>query len=131
LTAECVDDTSDGGLLALADEVEVEHALHSTGLQSAVHIMLEPRSSDFVAVVFSYYTKHRVLGWKSVCEAGGDMGRLGAAKRRMLSLAERPSLVEVADCEGTLPLAGAAEGIVDVNLFCRGRRVSLAQNWRL
>jgi len=44
LTAECVDDTGDGGLLALADEVEVEHALDGTGLQSAVHIVLEPRS---------------------------------------------------------------------------------------
>jgi len=35
LAAECVDDTGDRGLLALADEVEVEHALHGTGLQSA------------------------------------------------------------------------------------------------
>jgi hypothetical protein len=35
LAAECVDDTSYGGLLALADEVEVEHALHGTGLQAA------------------------------------------------------------------------------------------------
>ena len=39
------------------------------------------------------------------------MGRLGAAKRRMLSLAERPS-VEVAAWLGVLPLTGAAEGIV-------------------
>ena len=38
LTAECVDDTGDGGLLALADEVEVEHTLDGTGLQSAVHL---------------------------------------------------------------------------------------------
>lgn len=49
-----------------------------------------------------------------MCEAGGLMGRLGAAKRRMLSLAERPSL-EVAACAGTLPLGGAAEGIVKVD----------------
>ena len=41
LAAECVDDTGDRGLLALADEVEVEHALDGTGLQSAVHIVLE------------------------------------------------------------------------------------------
>jgi hypothetical protein len=41
------------------------------------------------------------------------MGRLGAAKRRMLSLAERPSL-EVAVCWGTLPWTGSAEGIVAV-----------------
>ena len=41
--------------------------------------------------------------------AGGDIGRLGAAKRRMLSFAERPSPVEVAACEGT-----SAEGMVAV-----------------
>lgn len=40
LTAECVDDTGDRGRLALADEVEVEHALHGTGLQSAVDMLL-------------------------------------------------------------------------------------------
>lgn len=44
-------------------------------------------------------------------EAGGLKGREGAAKRRMLSLAERPS-VEVAAWAGTAPLAGAAEGIM-------------------
>jgi hypothetical protein len=47
-----------------------------------------------------------------VWAAGGLMGRLGAAKRRMLSLAERPSPVEVAAWEGTFPSTGAAEGIV-------------------
>jgi hypothetical protein len=41
------------------------------------------------------------------------MGRLGAAKRRMLSSAERP-LVEVAAWLGAVPLTGAAEGIVTV-----------------
>jgi hypothetical protein len=46
-----------------------------------------------------------------VWAAGGLMGRLGAAKRRMLSLAERPSPV-VAAWEGTFPSTGAAEGIV-------------------
>jgi hypothetical protein len=46
-----------------------------------------------------------------VCEGGGLMGRLGATKRRMLSLAEPPS-VEVAAWLGVLPLTGAAEGIV-------------------
>jgi hypothetical protein len=39
------------------------------------------------------------------------MGREGATKRRMLSLAERPS-AEVEACWGVLPLTGAAEGIV-------------------
>lgn len=33
LTAKCVDDTSNGRGLALADVVEVEHTLHSLGLQ--------------------------------------------------------------------------------------------------
>ena len=41
LAAECVDDTGHRGLLALADEVKVKHALDGAGLQSAVHIMLE------------------------------------------------------------------------------------------
>jgi hypothetical protein len=41
LTAECVDDTSNRGLLALADKVKIEHALHGTGLQSAVDTLLE------------------------------------------------------------------------------------------
>lgn len=36
LATECVDDAGDGGRLALADEVEVEHALHGAGLQAAV-----------------------------------------------------------------------------------------------
>ena len=39
LTAECVDDTSNRGGLALADEVEVEHTLHSLGLQTAVPLL--------------------------------------------------------------------------------------------
>lgn len=34
LTAECVDDTCNRGGFALADEVEVEHALHSSGLET-------------------------------------------------------------------------------------------------
>jgi hypothetical protein len=46
-----------------------------------------------------------------VCAEGGLNGRLGAAKRRMLSLAERPSLDEVAAWLG-VPLGGAAEDIV-------------------
>jgi hypothetical protein len=41
LTAECIDDAGNGGLLALADEIEVEHALHSAGLQTAVRMLLE------------------------------------------------------------------------------------------
>ena len=48
-----------------------------------------------------------------MCAAGGLMGREGAAKRRMLSLAERPS-VEEAAWLGVVPLVGAAEGIVTV-----------------
>lgn len=40
LAAECVDDSGNGGLLALADEVKVEHALDSTGLQTAGGMLL-------------------------------------------------------------------------------------------
>lgn len=47
-----------------------------------------------------------------MCAAGGLMGRLGAAKRRMLSLAERPPSVEVAAWLGVFPLTGAAAAMV-------------------
>jgi hypothetical protein len=47
-----------------------------------------------------------------VCEGGGVSARLGASKRRMLSLADRPSLVEVPAWLGTDSVTGAAEGIV-------------------
>lgn len=46
-----------------------------------------------------------------MCEGGGVSARLGASKRRMLSLADRPS-GEVPAWLGTEPLTGAAEGIV-------------------
>lgn len=36
LAAKCVDDTSNGGGGALADEVKVKHALDSSGLHAAV-----------------------------------------------------------------------------------------------
>ena len=39
LAAEGVDDTGDGGSLALADEVEVEHALDGLGLHAAVVVL--------------------------------------------------------------------------------------------
>ena len=39
LTAESVDDTSDRGLLALADEVKVKHALDGLGLHAAEGIV--------------------------------------------------------------------------------------------
>lgn len=55
-----------------------------------------------------------------MCEGGGVRARLGASKRRMLSLADRPS-VEVAAWLGTAPLAGAAEGIVAGGCNWRGR----------
>ena len=55
LTAEGVDDTGHGGGLALADEVEVEHALHGTGLQSAVppSVACPPLTAFFAAWSFS------------------------------------------------------------------------------
>ena len=46
-----------------------------------------------------------------MCEGGGVSARLGASKRRMLSLADTPSLV-VPAWLGAEPLTGAAEGIV-------------------
>lgn len=42
LTAKGVDDTGDGGSLALADEVEVEHSLHSSRLHTAVLLSESP-----------------------------------------------------------------------------------------
>ena len=56
------------------------------------------------------------------------MGRLGAAKRRMLSLAERPS-PEVAACEGVVPLAGAAEGIVGGRASMDGGEDLVNEGW--
>ena len=47
-----------------------------------------------------------------MCEGGGVSARLGASKRRMLSLADWPSVVEVPAWLGAEPLTGAAEGIV-------------------
>jgi hypothetical protein len=41
LTAEGVDDTSNGGGATLADEVEVEHTLHGTGLHTTVFWSME------------------------------------------------------------------------------------------
>jgi hypothetical protein len=48
LTAEGVDDTGDGRLLALADEVEIKHALDGLGLHSAVAIV-----SGILALLFA------------------------------------------------------------------------------
>jgi hypothetical protein len=39
LATECVDDASDRWCFALADEVEVEHALHSSRLKAAVLLL--------------------------------------------------------------------------------------------
>jgi len=39
LTTESVDDTGDGRLLALADEVEVKHTLDGLGLHSARRLL--------------------------------------------------------------------------------------------
>jgi hypothetical protein len=39
LTTESVDDTSDGRLLALANEVEVKHTLDGLGLHSAMRLL--------------------------------------------------------------------------------------------
>jgi hypothetical protein len=47
-----------------------------------------------------------------VWAAGGLNGRLGATKRRMLSLGERLSWAEVLAGGGAAPLTGTTEGIV-------------------
>lgn len=56
-----------------------------------------------------------------MCEGGGVSARLGASKRRMLSLADRPSL-EVAAWLGAEPLTGAAEGIVAGLVQLKGQK---------
>lgn len=58
-----------------------------------------------------------------MCEGGGVSARLGASKRRMLSLADKPSLVEVPAWLGAEPLTGAAEGIVAGRVSIGGERV--------
>lgn len=42
LSTERVDDTSYGGLLALANEVKVQHTLHRLGLQTAGLLSVPP-----------------------------------------------------------------------------------------
>lgn len=69
----------------------------------------------------TYYTRHLVLLWKRVWDAWGLIGRLAAAKRRMLSFAdtvfpsaEVPLLVGVElldSCETPLT-TGIAEGMM-------------------
>ncbi len=66
----------------------------------------------------THYTKHLVLLWKSVCSARGLSGLLGAANRRMLSLAERPpstpfvtGIEAVVEELGGAPVTGTAEGM--------------------
>ena len=50
LATECVDDTSNGGCLPLADEVEVEHSLHGAGLQTTKGSLL-----DCAPIVYSLH----------------------------------------------------------------------------
>ena len=54
-----------------------------------------------------------------MCSAGGLSGLLGAAKRRMLSFADRPPSVEVV---GAPFAAGTAEGIARDVDSSRGKR---------
>jgi hypothetical protein len=71
LTAEGVNDTGDGRLLALADEVEVKHALDGLGLHSAVAIV----SGILALVCFlrrGKHTRRNILSW-----GGRACGRAG------------------------------------------------------
>lgn len=64
LTTESVDDTGDRRLLALADEVEVKHALDGLGLHSAVKAvrnLLGLRFSDEAGAVHALSLAH----WKT------------------------------------------------------------------
>ena len=78
LAAEGVNDTSDGRLLALADEVEVKHALDGLGLHSAVAIV-----SGILGVLYTFCNEGNLLdetsclgveelvvGLRSECSAG-------------------------------------------------------------
>lgn len=125
LTSKRVDNARYGGRLALANEVEIKHALHRTWLQTTadecqhVHPFSRSRPRD------PYYTKQRVLSLKSVWLARGLNGRLGATKRRMLSFAEGPELellvplVVRVDPAGGPFVAGAAEGMIPrIDQFC-------------
>lgn len=88
MSAECVDDTRNGGSLALADEVEIEHALNSSCLKAADLLsVLDSRKPNILP---THYTKHRVFGWKRVCAEIGLIGLLGAANLLMLSSAVKP-----------------------------------------
>lgn len=68
LTTESVDDTSDRGLLALADEVEVKHALDGLGLHAAVKVLsalgsfCSDRVGDREAAQWTCAASHNRLG---------------------------------------------------------------------
>lgn len=93
LTAESVDNTSDGGLLALADEVEVKHALDGLGLHAAVKVLSalhdlravelaigscamdmcsfsQPLRGDSLDETSRLGVEELVVGLRSVCSAG-------------------------------------------------------------
>lgn len=50
LTAEGVNDAGDGGSVSFADEVEIEHALHCSGLKAAANIC-QSRSMQAIPAV--------------------------------------------------------------------------------
>ena len=76
LTTEGIDDTGDGRLLALADEVEVKHALDGLGLHSAVAIVsmflavLSRCEGDILDETSCLGVEELVVGLRSECSAG-------------------------------------------------------------
>jgi len=110
LTSERVNNTGYGRRLALANEVEIEHALYSTRLETAV-LKFQLVSSSGISTQFeagSSLDEASCLWVEESVLGRGLSGLLGAAKRRMLSFADRPPSVEVV---GAPFAAGTAEAL--------------------
>jgi hypothetical protein len=74
LATECVDDAGHRGRGTLADEVKVEHALHGTGLQSAIRTLLDvPRQVERAAVGL---TRRSIVSWggRACVQRAGSWG---------------------------------------------------------
>jgi hypothetical protein len=80
LTTECVDDTGDRGLLALADEVEVEHTLDGTGLQTAVRTLLELGPLRVYSCGVGLLDEASCLGVEERVRGGRAHGPAGSSK---------------------------------------------------
>ena len=116
LASESVDNARYGWGLAFADEVEIEHPLHSTRLQSTKN-RISTMLTRWVDYSGSHYTKHLVLSWKSKCPGRGLRDRLGAVKRCIRSLAVGDLVPSTPFAVPFVPLGLTGTCVVAIVLF--------------